>query len=219
MLGGEDFEDDHGEGVDIGLVRDALALEHFGSHPAERADGLVGRRLQLAAEGLAAGGVGQAPIADLSAPVFGDENVGSAQVAMVDALAVRIGHAEGDIAHQTEGHVGRQFDGAAAAILVVNELLQVAPMAPLQHQADVRPHHAGAVQLDDVGVVQLRHQVDLVLDHVCVAQLPVERHVQPLDCHVPALVVAAEHLAEVASPYQLVQDQLARRNVQLFVSH
>ena len=92
MSAGEQLIHDYSEGEDIGLVGDHLLAHLFWRHIQWRAD----ITQELGVGHIEPGSDGNAKIADLDVPRFGQQNIPGLDVAVYDPISVRI--VEGDSA-------------------------------------------------------------------------------------------------------------------------
>ena len=88
--------ENHAQGKQVGASIDAFAGELLGSHVGRRAENVAGqselREIQL----------GDAEVGNLGVAILGDEYVGGLDIAMDDALRVRIIQGAGDFLRQAQ---------------------------------------------------------------------------------------------------------------------
>ncbi len=181
----------HPERVHVGALVHRLAARLLGRHERRRAP---------AARGVAAEEVGQAEVEDLHAPVLAQEGVRRLEVAVEDAVRVGVGEAAGDVLGHAEPLVERQRSA-------LDPPGQGLPAQELQDEVRTGRAVPHVVQGDDVGVVQPRDRLRLLLDPVGGELASGAVGAQGLQCDVPPQlrVQGLVHRAE-STPTDLAAD-------------
>src|SRR4029077_9528698 len=150
--GGEKLGEHHAGGKNIGASVNGLAVYLLGRHVAQAPDQLPGASHGLVPE------VRDSEVDDFHAAVLQNHDVAGLDVAMNDALVVRVSQPVTDVANKID--LGDQ----AQRVVGVDDGIEDLPFQKLHHQVGIAFQIAQVVDSNDVGMLQIAGGLRLAIE-------------------------------------------------------